>query len=54
MSQETISTTPQTVLLTDSRGLSDPENTIFIALVTSMDDGHRYIPSFTGAGCAVS
>ena len=41
MSQETISTTPQTVLLTDSRGLSDPENTIFIALVTSMDDGHR-------------
>lgn len=50
MSQETISTTPQTVLLTDSRGLSDPENTIFIALVTSMDDGHRYIPELYRRG----
>lgn len=38
-----IPTTQQTVLLTDSRSLSDPENTLFFALVTQMDDGHRYI-----------
>lgn len=38
-----IEITPQTVLLTDSRSLSDPENTIFFAFVTPMDDGHRYI-----------
>lgn len=42
MNQE-IKTTPQTVLLTDSRALSNPENTMFFALVTPMDDGHRYI-----------
>lgn len=38
-----IPTTPQTVLLTDSRSLSDPENSLFFALITPMDDGHRYI-----------
>ena len=40
MDQE-IPTTPQTVLLTDSRSLSDPDNTLFFALITPMDDGHR-------------
>lgn len=31
------------VLLTDSRSLSDPAETLFFALVTPYDDGHRYI-----------
>ncbi len=35
--------TPVTVLLTDSRQLSDPADTLFVALVTDRNDGHRYI-----------
>ncbi|MBQ8968952.1 MAG: alanine racemase [Bacteroidaceae bacterium] len=30
-------------LLTDSRSLSSPEDTLFFALVTSRGDGHRYV-----------
>ncbi|MDE6368494.1 MAG: bifunctional UDP-N-acetylmuramoyl-tripeptide:D-alanyl-D-alanine ligase/alanine racemase, partial [Muribaculaceae bacterium] len=30
-------------LLTDSRSLCDPEVTLFFALKTSVNDGHRYI-----------
>ncbi len=30
-------------LLTDSRSLSSPEDTVFFALVTSKGDGHRYL-----------
>ena len=31
-------------LLTDSRSLTNPEETIFFALRTANDDGHNYIP----------
>jgi len=34
---------PISVLLTDSRSLSDPKGSIFFALVTEQNDGHRYI-----------
>ena len=32
-------------LLTDSRALSFPEDTLFIALKTNRNDGHKFIPS---------
>ena len=32
-----------TALLTDSRSLTFPEETLFFALVTERNDGHRYI-----------
>ena len=31
------------VLLTDSRSLTFPEESLFFALVTQRNDGHRYI-----------
>ena len=31
------------VLLTDSRSLTDPEHSLFFAITTSNNDGHRYI-----------
>lgn len=31
------------VLLTDSRSLTFPEETLFFALVTERNDGHRYV-----------
>jgi alanine racemase len=37
------STSPYSILLTDSRSLSIPENTIFFALHTPYNDGHNYI-----------
>ena len=32
-----------TVLLTDSRSLTNPENSVFFAITTSNNDGHRYV-----------
>ncbi len=37
-------------LLTDSRSLSFPEETLFFALVTARNDGHRYIPDLYRKG----
>lgn len=37
-------------LLTDSRSLGFPEETLFFALVTSRGDGHRYISDLYGRG----
>lgn len=37
-------------LLTDSRSLCFPEETLFFALTTSRGDGHRYIPSLYRRG----
>ena len=37
-------------LLTDSRSLTQPEDTIFFALRTEADDGHNYIPDLFGKG----
>ena len=37
-------------LLTDSRSLSFPEETLFFALVTKRGDGHRYIPDLYRRG----
>ena len=37
-------------LLTDSRSLSMPEETLFFALVTKRGDGHRYIADLYGRG----
>ena len=37
-------------LLTDSRSLTQPEETIFFALRTEADDGHNYIPDLFGKG----
>ena len=37
-------------LLTDSRSLSFPEETLFFALVTGRGDGHRYIAELYGRG----
>ena len=37
-------------LLTDSRSLTQPEETIFFALRTDADDGHNYIPDLFGKG----
>ena len=34
---------PISALLTDSRSLTFPEETLFFALVTERNDGHRYI-----------
>ena len=34
------------VLLTDSRSLTFPEESLFFALVTERNDGHRYIKEF--------
>ncbi len=39
-----------TYLLTDSRSLSYPEETLFFALQTSLNDGHKYIPDLYKAG----
>lgn len=38
------------VLLTDSRSLTFPKETLFFALVTSRNDGHRYIESLYKKG----
>ena len=46
-------TTPEsrvTRLLTDSRSLSFPEETLFFAIVTKMGDGHRYISNLYSRG----
>lgn len=37
-------------LLTDSRSLSSPEDTIFFALRTPRNDGHRYVPQLYQRG----
>jgi len=37
-------------LLTDSRSLSHPEETLFFALQTTLNDGHKYIPNLYRAG----
>ena len=37
-------------LLTDSRSLSSPEDTLFFAIVTQRGDGHRYIPQLYQRG----
>lgn len=37
-------------LLTDSRSLSSPDDTLFFAIVTSRGDGHRYIPQLYQRG----
>ena len=37
-------------LLTDSRSLGFPEETLFFALVTGRGDGHRYIAELYGRG----
>ena len=37
-------------LLTDSRSLSSPEDTLFFALTTPRGDGHRYIPQLYQRG----
>ncbi len=37
-------------LLTDSRNLVRPESTLFFALQTAGNDGHRYIPDLYGKG----
>lgn len=37
-------------LLTDSRSLSFPEETLFFALVSKRNDGHRYIPELYDRG----
>ena len=39
-----------TRLLTDSRSLSFPEETLFFAIVTKMGDGHRYIGNLYSRG----
>jgi len=42
-------------LLIDSRRLVHPESTIFIALTSVRNDGHRYIPELPGflpSGCS--
>lgn len=41
------------LLLTDSRTLTEPENTIFFALKTRYNDGHRYIPELIGKGVRI-
>ena len=49
ISAERIGTAPGSVkwLLTDSRSLGFPEETLFFALVTARGDGHRYIGDLT-------
>ena len=37
-------------LLTDSRSLSSPEDSLFFALSTNKGDGHRYIPQLYQRG----
>lgn len=39
-----------TSLLTDSRDLTYPDSTLFFALRTDVNDGHRYIPSLYSGG----
>lgn len=43
-------TTERLSLLTDSRALTDPANTLFFALRTSADDGHRYVGDLYSRG----
>ena len=52
ISAERIGTAPGSVkwLLTDSRSLGFPEETLFFALVTARGDGHRYIGDLYGRG----
>lgn len=38
------------VLLTDSRSLTDPDHSLFFAIATSNNDGHRYIPHLYETG----
>ena len=38
------------VLLTDSRALTYPETSLFFALKTSTNDGHRFIPELIDRG----
>ncbi|MBP5306640.1 MAG: bifunctional UDP-N-acetylmuramoyl-tripeptide:D-alanyl-D-alanine ligase/alanine racemase [Paludibacteraceae bacterium] len=37
-------------VVTDSRSVAFPETTLFVALHTSKNDGHRYIPSLSAEG----
>lgn len=46
----TASTEGITELLIDSRSLLDPAHTIFFAIPTTRDDGHRYIPELYAQG----
>ena len=41
---------PLSVLLTDSRALTFPEESLFFALVTERNDGHRYIKELYDKG----
>ena len=41
--EKTIQESVVSILLTDSRKLSFPEETLFFALLTKTDDGHNYI-----------
>ena len=47
-----IGTTPSTIdwILTDSRSLCFPEETLFFALKTKRNDGHKYIPDLYQKG----
>ncbi len=38
------------LLLTDSRSLTDPDHSLFFAITTSTNDGHRYIPQLYEMG----
>ena len=38
------------ILLTDSRSLTFPEETLFFAISTSRNDGHRYIDELYAKG----
>ena len=49
-----IGTTSSTIdwILTDSRSLCFPEETLFFALKTKRNDGHKYIPDLYQIGRA--
>lgn len=52
ISARRVGDTPATIdwLLTDSRSLSFPEETLFFALTTKRNDGARYIPDLYSRG----
>ncbi|MBR1787904.1 MAG: alanine racemase [Bacteroidaceae bacterium] len=45
-----VSKRPVRWLLTDSRSLSSPEDTLFFAIVTQRGDGHRFVPQLYRRG----
>lgn len=50
LSLDSIVSSPSTRLLTDSRSLTSPADTVFVALSTSSNDGHRYIHQLIDKG----